>query len=175
MVDLETWGTESMSAISSVGAVEFNLATGETGKEFYVNVDLQSCLDLGLKVNASTIMWWMRQEEDARKAMMNNPIYITNALHEFSKFIESCGGKNCELWGNSNRFDLGILNDAYSKNFSPIPWDFRKERDVRTLVSFRPEIKDQTLVIGIAHNAVHDCYHQIKYCHAIWKNINSPY
>ena len=35
-------------------------------------------------------------------------------------------GSSCEVCGNSNRFDLVILNDAYSKNFMFIPWDFRK-------------------------------------------------
>ena len=40
MVDIETMGNQSNSAIVSIGAVEFNMATGETGKEFYTNVSL---------------------------------------------------------------------------------------------------------------------------------------
>lgn len=172
MVDIETMGNKSNSAIVSIGAVEFNIATGETGREFYVNVSLQSCIDMGLTINADTIMWWMRQDDDARKALMCDTIDISSALHEFTVFVNDCGNKS-EIWGNSNRFDLGILEDAYTKNFTKVPWDFRKERDVRTLVSFRPVIKDMTKPIGIAHNAVHDCYFQIRYCSDIYKNINN--
>jgi len=47
MLDLETMGRKSNSALVSIGAVEFNLETGETGKEFYEVIDLQSCLDVG--------------------------------------------------------------------------------------------------------------------------------
>ncbi len=46
MLDIETMGNESFSSIVSIGALEFNIETGKTGKEFYVNVDLQSCMDL---------------------------------------------------------------------------------------------------------------------------------
>ncbi len=47
MLDIETMGNESYSAITSIGAVEFDIETGETGDEFYVVVGLQSCLDAG--------------------------------------------------------------------------------------------------------------------------------
>jgi DNA polymerase III epsilon subunit-like protein len=63
MVDIETMGNESYSSIVSIGALEFDLETGETGREFYVNVDLQSCIDVGLILNASTVMWWMSQDK----------------------------------------------------------------------------------------------------------------
>ena len=171
MVDIEAFGKDSGAAIVSIGAVEFNMNNGEIGNEFYINVDLQSCLDIGLEVDASTIMWWMLQSEDARKALVSSPAHIVKALHEFSFFIESCGGKGCEIWGNSARFDLGILSDAYKKIELSIPWDFRKERDVRTLVSLHPVIKDMTKRVGVAHSAIDDCLHQIKYCSEIWNKI----
>ena len=46
MLDLETMGTKSNSAIISIGAVEFDILTGKTGREFYRNVSLQSCISL---------------------------------------------------------------------------------------------------------------------------------
>jgi hypothetical protein len=51
MLDIETMGNESFSSIVSIGALEFDIETGKTGREFYVNVDLQSCMDLGLIVD----------------------------------------------------------------------------------------------------------------------------
>lgn len=40
MLDLETMGTKSNTALTSIGAVEFNIQTGECGKEFYSTIYL---------------------------------------------------------------------------------------------------------------------------------------
>lgn len=168
MLDIETMGNESFSSILSIGALEFDIETGETGKEFYINIDLQSCMDLGLIVNASTIMWWLEQNDRARKDLTDrNALSIQEALLEFSKFCN----KDYQIWGNSARFDCGILQNAYNKAGIPIPWDFRKERCVRTLVSLKPEIKKEFQQEGTAHNALSDCYYQVGYCSATWMSL----
>ena len=51
MLDLETMGRDSNAVICSIGVVEFDINTGETGREFFAKVDIQSCLDRGLTVN----------------------------------------------------------------------------------------------------------------------------
>lgn len=173
MVDLETMGHDSYSSIVSIGAVEFNLATGETGEEFYTNVSLESCLNLGLIINADTVMWWMKQSDAARKELYDHDIHIAKAIQQFSEFVERCGGKSCQVWGNSARFDLGILSDAYVKLQVPTPWSFTKERCVRTLVAFNPDIKKNTVFKGTAHNALHDCLFQIQYCSDIFKYLTN--
>jgi hypothetical protein len=168
MLDIETMGNESFSAIVSIGALEFDIETGETGKEFYVNVDLQSSMDLGLIVNASSIMWWLNQNNLAREALTEGTVLpIQDALSEFSQFCN----KEYQIWGNSARFDCGILQNAYNKAGIPIPWDYRKERCVRTLVSFNPEIKNKYPHIGTVHNAISDCYYQVGYCSATWLSL----
>lgn len=173
MVDIETMGNKSHSAIVSIGAVEFDLNTGQTGRTFYTNISLQSCLDAGLRINGDTLMWWMKQDDEARKSLTSGEqAVLAKALYDFSVFIASCGGKDCQVWGNSARFDLGILSDAYDAVSLPLPWDFYKERCVRTLVSFAPEIKKSTAFDGVAHDALADCYHQIKYCTQTWKVLN---
>ena len=170
MLDIETMGSESYSSILSIGALEFDINTGETGREFYVNVDLQSCLDLGLIMNASTVLWWMQQNEQAREEITSKRrIHILDALQKFSEFCD----KEYQIWGNSARFDCGILQNAYNKAKTPIPWDFRKERCVRTLVSFMPEIKENYTRTGTEHNALDDCYFQVGYCSAIWNQLQN--
>lgn len=170
MLDIETLGNESFSSITSIGAVEFDIETRKTGKEFYVNVDLQSCLDLGLTVKASTIMWWLQQNEQARKEITKgNSVPIIDALKAFEEFCN----KDYQIWGNSARFDCGILQNAYNKVGIPIPWDFRKERCVRTLVSFAPEVKDNFIFNGVIHHALHDCKSQIGYCSEIWNTLKT--
>ena len=132
-------------------------------------MDLQSCMDLGLIVNTSTIMWWLNQSEQARKDLTDRTVLpIQKALLEFADFCN----KDYQIWGNSARFDCGILQNAYNKSGIPIPWDFRKERCVRTLVSFSPEIKNNYPSVGTAHNAISDCYFQVGYCSAIWSSLH---
>lgn len=168
MLDIETMGDESYSSIISIGALEFDIETGETGKEFYVNIDLQSCIDLGLAVNASTIMWWMQQNEQARKDLTDRTsLPIKKALLKFAQFCN----KDYQIWGNSARFDCGILRDAYIKAGIAVPWKFWNERCVRTLASFKPEIKQSYTHKGTVHNAISDCYFQVSYCTEIWSAL----
>ncbi len=174
MLDLETMGKSSNSVICSIGAVEFDIETGDLGREFYTGVDIQSCLDNGLIVNGSTIEWWLMQNEKARKSIaMGERMALGLALHKFSNFVQTIGGKQLQIWGNSPRFDLGILEDAFiAVGFTDIPWDFRLERDVRTLVSFAPKIKEHYPSLGTQHHPIDDCKYQIGYCSAIWQNLN---
>ena len=169
MLDIETMGSESYSSIMSIGAVEFDINTGETGEVFYRNIDLQSCVDLGLVINPKTVIWWLSQSDEAKKDLIGiSNVSINEALLDFADFCN----KDYQIWGNSARFDCGILQNAYNKLNIDIPWDFRKERCLRTLVSFNSEIKDNYPKQKTAHNPIHDCFYQIGYCSEIWKSLN---
>lgn len=168
MLDIETMADESYASILSIGALEFDIDTGETGREFHVDIDLQSCLDIGLIMNGSTVLWWMQQNEEARNEITSKErIHILEALQMFSDFCN----KDYEVWGRSPRFDCGILINAYNKAKMDIPWNVKKERCVRTLEFFYPEIKYNFPRIGVKHSPLDDCYHQVGYCTAIWKQL----
>lgn len=168
MLDIETMGNQSYSAIVSIAAVYFDIMTGETYDEFYRCIDLKSCIDKGLIINADTLVWWFGQNENAIKEITRSDKYsLGEALDDFSAFCT----KDCEIWARSARFDCGILQNAYNKLDMPIPWDFRKERCVRTLVSFNEKLKDSVLRNGDDHNALHDCKNQIKYTVECYKSI----
>lgn len=173
MVDIETMGKGSYSAIVSIAAVEFDIYTGQTGNTFYTNVDLQSCLNLGLKTDPETVQWWCEQSNEALKALEEHKEPLEIALKMFKKLI---GNNAYQIWGNSARFDLGILENAYEVLGIVKPWEYYNERCVRTLVSFAPEVKQTMPFTGTKHNAIDDCLHQIKYCTAIWKALypNQP-
>jgi len=172
MIDLETMDTASTAAIISIGAVEFDIETGETGKKFYVNVELQSCLDMGMTVSGDTIMWWMKQCDEARDTLQEkDPIMIQAALMELNMFMSE-RGKSYQIWSRPASFDLVILANAYRILDYVIPWNFRNERCVRTLQSMRPEINIDVLRTGTHHNAIDDAIHQADYCSRIWKALN---
>lgn len=171
MVDIETLGNKSNSVIVSIAAVGFDIVTGIMYDEIFLRVNPQSCLDAGLKVDADTIIWWMNQEKSAIDFNFNKEgLNFSAALHEFYKFVETLKPSELRVWGNSARFDLGILENAYNAIKKPIPWLYKLERDVRTLVEFNPALKEIPFK-GIRHNPLDDCKHQIKYCSAIYKKI----
>ena len=173
MVDLETMGRDVNSVICSIGAVEFDINTGELGREFYQKVDIQSCLDKGMGVNGDTIEWWLMQSEKARMAIaVGEGKNLTQMLYEFKLYIESLGANTVQIWGNGISFDIVIMTEAYHKCKLKEPWNFRCERDVRTLVSFAPEVKDHYPKTGTMHYPIDDCKYQIGYCVAICQKLN---
>ena len=173
MLDIETLGTESNSAILSIAAVEFDLVSGKTGETFYEKVDLQSCLDAGLKVNGSTLSWWANQTPEALKEVFSDEgRSLKNVLSDLKEF---CKDKDYHVWGNSARFDCGIVTDAFRATgvSNTPPWDFRKERCLRTLVSFAPEVKQEHTFEGVLHNALDDCLNQISIASKVHKQLSS--
>jgi len=169
MIDLETLGNKSGCVITSIAAVEFDLYSGLTGREFYKTISIDSCLKTGLFIQEDTLKWWFDQDKEAQLGMFKDTSSLQNVLHDFRTFITSLGTKDLQVWGNSNRFDLGILAQAYYVNGDKeIPWKYTLERDVRTLVMFVPKIKAAEQFIGVKHNPIDDCKHQISYCSKIY-------
>lgn len=152
MVDLETLGNGSNAVIISIGAAVFdNYSVGDT---FYVNVDPQSCVDAGLKMDVSTVMWWMQQTEQARAVFKKDNSPLEVALGEFSAWYPA----GAALWGNGATFDNVILSNAYRAVGVKQPWDFWNDRCYRTLKSMYPHIKLERS--GVAHNALDDAKSQ---------------
>lgn len=173
MIDLETLGHKTNgSTILSVGAVEFDIETGKTGKELYLPIDPQDCINHGLLPTASTISWWMKQDDHAQfMAFEKDKVRLTllEALNALKSF---CDGKDYRVWGNSARFDLGILSAAYDVFNRELPWNHWAELDVRTMVFLNPDVKKNMKFEGIQHDPIADCKHQIKYISEIWKSLN---
>lgn len=167
MIDIETWSHKSNGVIVSIGAVRFDMETGEIGDILYINIDPQSCIDVGLTISSETVWWWMQQDKAAINKLSEMKENIEYALKRLSLFVR----EDSFLWGNSARFDLGMLNNAYDACGMKLPWKYWQERDVRTLVSFNPEIK-KSIVNDLSHDAISDCLYQIKYCTEIYKTIN---
>lgn len=167
MLDLETMGNNSNSAIVSIGAVAFD-ENGLTGDEFYVNVNLQSCLDAGLKVDGSTVMWWMQQSEKARASLKDKPpVPLDKALDNFARY---CGNLQVsEVWGNGCMFDNTILGNAYRAAGREIPWKFWNDRCYRTIKNMYPQIELKR--VGELHNAVDDAKTQALHLIEILKLI----
>lgn len=150
MVDLETLGSGSNAVIISIGAVEFDPDTETLGREFYVLVDPQSCVDAGLKVDVGTVVWWMKQSDQARSAFNRKGYTLAEALQHFTDWYPA----GAPLWGNGATFDNVIMTNAYKAVGRDQPWKFWDDRCYRTLKNLLPHVTLERS--GTHHNALDD-------------------
>lgn len=170
MLDLETLGTLPGCVIVSLGAVEFDTNTGKIGRRFYRTIKIQSALNVGLFVEGQTIEWWLKQSEEARAAILKDAVDIEVALCAFALWFNP----NYTIWGNGLGFDVSILKMAFHAIKYPHPWKYDAERDVRTIVAENPELKNKAAFVGVRHEPIADCEHQIKYVVAILQWLRKP-
>ncbi len=152
MLDLETMGNGVNAAIIAIGAVRFD--AGAITDEFYAVVDLASAVDAGLEIDASTVLWWMKQSDNSRQQFERNGVPLKEALKQFAEWV----GKGAEVWGNGAAFDNAILSNAYRKCGMKQPWEFWNDRCYRTVKNMHPGVKMER--IGVHHRAVDDAKSQ---------------
>lgn len=163
MLDLETMGNGSSAAICAIGAVEFDLESGELGREFYTIVNLESSVKAGGVIDASTVLWWMKQSDAARAELQNKGFDLEISLIRFAHWLEDCDCNREELciWGNGAAFDNVILRSAYEKTEIKTPWDFWGDRCYRTAKNLLPSV--EMVRTGLHHCAVDDARDQARH------------
>jgi hypothetical protein len=172
MVDLETASTSTHAAVFSIGAVAFdpNGSLAEDVRQipgercFSLNVDLQSCIDLGCDVSGDTIYWWLRQAEAARLALVNPPpVPVEYAMTRFIAFLsDNMSGNDC-LWSNGADFDVPIVQELARKLKLDFPvkfWNIEHTRSVYKLAGVRLPRADHR---PGGHNSLFDAIIQARY------------
>lgn len=157
MFDLETYGKAAGCAIRSVGAVFFDMH-GNFGPEFYRNVELQSCLDVGLTVDPETKAWWEKQSKEAQNSLLVEQRPLKEVVSEFANWLKAKGGQR--IWAQGATFDPPIWDAACTALGKQVPWKFWDVRDTRTaydLYNFDPR---SVVREGTHHNALEDAKHQ---------------
>jgi hypothetical protein len=173
MVDTETLGTAIGSAELSIGAVIFDrYRLGHLGTEFYCVIDLQSCLDVGLTIDASTFYFWMKQSDEARAAICSdNRIHICEALLHLRQFYDASGADT--VWCHGANFDDPMLTTAYKKALlQRTPWHFAKVRDTRTVYDALNAWPDHKDAAGTYHHALDDAKNQALDLQRAFSKIN---
>lgn len=153
MVDIETLGLEPGCAILSIGAVEFG--PHGLGEEFYQNVDLPSCQEAGLTIDAGTLDWWLGQDADAQHVLTGG-MRLSKALWQLSSFYRDAD----EIWAYSPSFDCEILKAGYEATDMTPAWTYQEERCARTIANLdiAPELDRD----GTEHDALDDAKHQAR-------------
>lgn len=179
MIDLETMGTGPDAAILQIGAVAFNgpRAHGElAGLEnvtsaplFHTHVNLQSSIDAGLRMDASTVLWWLSQDDAARQAAARSgpsAAPLEEALLQLADFIRTHSDPKCtQVWSNGSDFDLVILSTAYRLTRIDRPWPYWAGRCFRTEKNRRRDIAGPVNLVK--HHALSDAIAQAEHLRAI--------
>lgn len=181
MVDMETMGNSPDAPIVSIGAVFFEPSTGNTGAKFYQVVSLESSMSFGMKPDASTIQWWLKQSSEARSAILvDEAMGLRETLELLADFIaenSANGSHTVQLWGNGCSFDNVILRRAYALTETLFAVPFWNDRDVRTMVELGKSVginpRFDIPFEGDMHNALSDARHQVKYVSAIWQRLTA--
>lgn len=150
-IDLETLDTSLKAVVTEIGIVVGD-DQGNVIEKFRVYPDIQQQIDAGRTVSGSTILWWLKQSEEARANQYKaRRISLESAREELLTFLSR--HSDCALYlGNAPSFDCNILGDFLGSDEKP--WGFWQERDVRTARMVVPE-KDRAKS-RVAHDALDD-------------------
>lgn len=165
MLDLETLSTAPDAAIISIGATCFGAEIPPAiggGYDFYLAVDATSAQRAGGRVDADTVMWWMKQS-DAALGAFSAAASIEWALQQFTVWLSPW--PKARIWGNGSDFDNVVLRSAYQRLGLRPPWEHRDNRCYRTLKNLRPDIA--IAPVGTHHNALDDAVAQARHAEAI--------
>jgi hypothetical protein len=174
MIDLESLSLKPNAALVSIGAVMFD-ENGIHG-ELYIPIKLESN-PADADVDVSTVAWWMNQSDDARRVFADTAKKweLTDALLELHNFIiiNTRRAEDFEVWCNGADFDFSVLKWHYVNQGWDLPWNYKQQRDCRTLFALRPDIKDKLKAAstGTHHNAYDDAIWQAEVTLAILKEI----
>ncbi|KAL2062440.1 hypothetical protein VTL71DRAFT_6706 [Oculimacula yallundae] len=187
MLDLECTGILPNPCILQIGAVHFDLDTGEEYSHFCTPVSLKSCEDVHLESTEETLRWLLQNSPQVLTASKTSEVSISQALFRFNIFLRNAIRKTRQqleetgrlyasdksepmIWGNGAVADNIWINSAYTAcdMADRKPWTYKNDMCVRTLVrtandmlgrDFAKEERFQ----GTRHDALDDCRHQIRY------------
>lgn len=172
VIDLETLGTHAGAAFVAVGAVAFDLDKGtDESDTFEMVVSLETALDVGT-MTPGTLKWWMEQSSEAqRQTFLREGEDVETVLLHLKQFLlkrsEREDLSDVHVWGNSDKFDLGILEDKYHKCGIAVPWHYGREQNVRTVLLLAKHILGMTKPAFpkdlTPHRCLHDAIYQARY------------
>ncbi len=174
MLDLETLSTAADAAITQIGLAPFWIdGDGPLEPGLCINVDPQSCINLGFRVDWSTTHWWMMQSQEARDSLPRpgEGVPLPEALDRVEAYLEHlkevAGDRKLHVWSNGATFDIPILAHAFARLGRREPWSYSAARDTRTLAmlalnAIRPEPV-------VKHNALDDAVAQVRWVQNMWR------
>lgn len=158
MIDFETLGNGKDKCLCQVGAVYFDRVTGELGEEFSANIDAASHVQVGGKLDAETVYWWLQQSDAARLSLLENRRPVYDVMIELNAFLS----KAKRIWSHAT-FDFVTLMDTMRQLGIKPSFGYKAGLDLRTLVYLSGISFDKSVREGVHHNGLDDAKFQVKY------------
>jgi hypothetical protein len=168
MVDIETMGTNVNAPIVQIGAVYFSLETGDTGDEFFININLEDSLMHQATCDGQSIYWWLTQDKEARDGLQDLATPFLPEKEGLSKFNQFWAGAR-KVWSHATFDFVRLIHSMRRRDIQPTV-HYRKAMDIRTLTFLSGPTAGSERE-GILHNALDDALYQVKYCHEAYKNL----
>ena len=173
MLDIEAIGEGFGGVVTSIGALQFCPITGATGKEFKVNIAVQSAINKGMHVSQGPLEFWFDQPKEAQQAMFQDAIPIEEALSKMNSWITKLNDPQDEdkyfdrrdvyWWANGGNYDFTMVDGCYNACKSSFrPWSRRNIMDWRTIKHLLGYRADDSIYEDNLHDALSDCYRQVK-------------
>ena len=182
MIDIESLALAPKAVITQLAFVAFDLDDPDTVIRFdeeYLPLDPQ--IVLSRVISGDTLIWWMGQDEQARKrfeANKGNDFQELVALvQSWSRKLEQAtdGATKVEVYAQGPQFDLVAIESLMADLGLETPWHYRQVRDLRTLAAEAGMTSDTVQMAPglVPHHALSDCRHQIAVLQEAWRRIRS--
>lgn len=154
MIDLETMAVSPRAVILTVGAVTFDPFSDEIFDKVYFRVDIDDQDKLGREIDPNTLDWWAKQDPVIMEEAFSpdDRVPFRESIERIRKLAWGCD----KAWSHGAVFDLIIVEDSCRQLGLPMPWNFWKCRDTRTLF----DLADPEMPQNAKHNALEDAIRQ---------------
>lgn len=128
-LDTETLGTRPGSAVIQLGAVAFNLDTGELGPEFFREIKPAAPFTASIE----TLQW---REEKGLGPIPTHGIHPRDAVFHFQDWLRDnfdCPEKERRFWSWGSHMDFPVLEPLLDLRNpgDPNPWEYYQPKDAR--------------------------------------------
>lgn len=152
MIDIETLDVQPTATILTIGAQAFDPLSEEFYDSFYARINIDNQTDR--TVDDGTVDWWGKQPAAAQAEAFGEEdrVELKDALEDLHKLAWNAN----RVWANGIAFDMTILENAYKSFDMPLPWQYYKVMDARTIYNIANAGR-----LGNSHHALEDCVNQV--------------
>jgi len=162
MLDIESLDLTPECVILTIGAVSFDPRGNGILERLLLKPTIEDQTEVyNRKIDDGTINWWAEQNPQALEEALGEEGRMS--LHDcMEQLYQFCWNRNC-VWSNGASYDIVCCESAFRQALTeytnPIPWQFYKVRDTRTLYEIaNVKLKDGGYVTK--HSAADDAERQ---------------
>lgn len=162
MIDVETTGTNpDRSAILQISGVKFNVRTQAVSPDFF---NMSLTMPPHRSWDLDTANWWNRQKKGVLENILKQAQPYREVIHQLAAWAKPFQG--LEFWAKPTTFDYMFIASYFHDEGLPNPFSYRTAKDMNSFIAglYFPEPVPNLHITheGDAHNALQDCFWQLK-------------